>query len=322
MSSTGKQPDEADVIPLAVVDTPPPASVSRRRVLFGIGAVAVAAGAAGLGLPVLTASAKKQAEGSVLAPVRPELVQHASHPANATAGSSAVETALANGYIPMMGQPAASEIGKHQWVMVFDLRRCDGCGKCTEACNKMHYLHDDQPWIPVFKMKSTGGQEYFLPRPCMACEDPPCTKVCPVTATYRVEDGITVIDQNKCIGCRMCLAACPYQHRTFNWTEPIQPPAGTVATPEFNIPQKLGTAGKCDGCVHETREGRLPACATGCGMDAVYVGDLVTDTMTNGTETFRLSQYLKENDAFRLKEELNTKPRVFYVAGHGQNLEF
>ncbi|MGE3857663.1 MAG: 4Fe-4S dicluster domain-containing protein [Dehalococcoidia bacterium] len=222
------------------------------------------------------------------------------------------------------GEPAAEDVGKHQWVMVFDLRRCDGCEECTKACNEMHYLNDDQPWIPVFRMKSSGGQEYFLPRPCMMCEDPPCTKVCPVTATYRVEDGVTVVDQDVCIGCRMCLASCPYQHRTFNWTQPKQPPADAAHehSPEFNVPQRLGTAGKCDGCLHETREGRLPACATSCGMNAVFMGDLVTDTMTNGTETYRLSQYLRENDAFRLKEELNTKPRVFYVAGHGQDLEF
>jgi len=276
--------------------------VSRRRVVAGIGAIAAAAGAAGLGLPVLTASA---ARTPVDAPTTYPLTLSESFPEHQRPPA-----------------PVDESLAKHQWVMVFDLRRCDGCGDCTEGCNKMHYLHDDQPWIPVFKMKSSGGQEYFLPRPCMQCEDPPCTKVCPVTATYRVEDGVTLIDQDKCIGCRMCLAACPYQHRTFNWTQPIQPPEPMVATPEFNVPQKLGTAGKCDMCVHETRAGEFPACVTWCGMDAVYMGDLETDTMTNGTETFRLSQYLKENDAFRLKEELNTRPRVYYVIGHGQDLDF
>ncbi len=302
---------------------PSASPLSRRRLLAGMGAVAVAAGAAGFGLPVLAAKIAKPTESQTF-PLELVSTQPGTHAAHA-ASKSPISTAeaLARGTAGWRkGEPAAEDVGKHQWVMVFDLRRCDGCGKCTEACNKMHYLHDDQPWIPVFKMKTSGGQEYFLPRPCMMCEDPPCTKVCPVTATYRVEDGVTVVDQDKCIGCRMCLAACPYQHRTFNWTQPIQPPEGAVAHPEFNVPQTLGTAGKCDGCLHETREGRLPACATECGMNAVFMGDLVTDTMTNGTETYRLSQYLKENDAFRLKEELNTKPRVFYVAGHGQNLEF
>ena len=137
-----------------------------------------------------------------------------------------------------------------------------------------------------------------------------------------MEDGVTLIDQDVCIGCRMCLAACPYQHRTFNWTEPKQPPADYQHDDDMNLPQKIGTAGKCDGCVHMTRKGLFPACVSECGMNAVYVGDYVTDSMTNGTETYRMSQYLKENDAIRLKEELNTRPRVFYVGGHGQNLEF
>lgn len=314
------------LIPLVPVSSPT-SSVSRRQILKGIGAMAVAAGAAGLGLPVLAAPSSKPSERQTypLELVSSDSSGHAGH-SGGHAGSAPQRPTTAQALASSRGgwragEPAAEEIGKHQWVMVFDLRRCDGCGECTEACNKMHYLRDDQPWIPVFKMTSSSGQKYFLPRPCMQCEDPPCTKVCPVTATYKVEDGVTVVDQNKCIGCRMCLAACPYQHRTFNWVEPLQPPEPMVATPEFNVPQKIGTAGKCDMCVHETRKGELPPCASYCAMNAVYLGDLVTDTMTNGTETYRLSQYLRENDAFRLKEELNTKPRVFYVAGHGQNLE-
>lgn len=290
--------------------------VSRRRLLAGLGVVAAAAGAASLGLPVIAGQVSGPGTSAAPRPLEWVSTEPGSHGGHAPGTPKPGDR--------RKGEPAAGDVGKHQWVMVFDLRRCDGCGECTKACNEMHYLNDDQPWIPVFRMKSSGGQEYFLPRPCMMCEDPPCTKVCPVTATYRVEDGVTIVDQDVCIGCRMCLAACPYQHRTFNWTQPKQPPADAKIeyTPELNLPQRLGTAGKCDGCLHETRNGRLPACATSCGMNAVFMGDLVTDTMTNGTETFRLSQYLRENDAFRLKEELNTKPRVYYVAGHGQDLEF
>lgn len=184
--------------------------VSRRRLLAGIGAVAFAAGAASLGLPVIAANLR--AKDDHIYPLELVSTQPRTHAAgHAAVAPPTTAQALAHAAAGWRkGEPAAGDIGKHQWVMVFDLRRCDGCGKCTEACNKMHYLHDDQPWIPVFKMKSSGGQEYFLPRPCMMCEDPPCTKVCPVTATYRVEDGVTVVDQDKCIGCRMCLAACPY----------------------------------------------------------------------------------------------------------------
>ena len=269
--------------------------VSRRNVVAGIGVAAAAAGAVGLGLPVLSRPAQAKAEA-----VEWHDHAHADGPA-----------------------ATASDLAKHQWVMVFDLRRCDGCGKCSDACIDMHFLQKDTPWIRVYERESSGGQKYFLPVPCQACEDPPCTKVCPVTATYRVQDGVTLVDQSVCIGCRMCLAACPYGVRTFSWNEPRKAPTSlTGPTPEFPVPQKLGTAGKCVMCVHNLRVGKFPGCVDACGMDAIYIGDLETDTMTNGTETFRLSQYLKENDAFRLREELNTGPRVYYVAGHGQNLEF
>lgn len=245
-------------------------------------------------------------------------------------GAAAGVAAAAGVGLPVIGrmQPAESatagpSLGDHQWVMVFDLRRCDGCGKCTEACNAMHYLHPDQPWIKVHELQDSSGQTYFLPQPCMQCEDPPCLKVCPVKATFQVADGITLIDETRCIGCRACLAACPYEARTFNWQDPLPTPASlTGPTPEFPVPQVKGTAGKCVMCVHNLRVGTLPGCVQGCSMNAVFVGDLKSDMMTNGTETYRLSDYLRDNDAFRLREELNTRPRVFYVAGHGQDLEF
>ncbi len=245
-------------------------------------------------------------------------------------GTAAGVAAAAGLGIPVIGRTRPTEaaneqpdLANHQWVMVFDLRRCDGCGKCTDACNAMHYLHPDQPWIKVHELQDSAGQTYFLPQPCMQCEDPPCLKVCPVGATFRTADGVTLVDEKRCIGCRACLAACPYEARTFNWRDPLPTPASlTGPTPEFPTPQIKGTAGKCVMCVHNTRVGKLPGCVEGCGMNAIFMGDLKTDMMTNGTETYRLSDYLRDNDAFRLREDLNTRPRVYYVAGHGQDLEF
>jgi molybdopterin-containing oxidoreductase family iron-sulfur binding subunit len=244
-------------------------------------------------------------------------------------GAAAGVAAAAGIGLPVIGHSrtaesasAGSNLANHQWVMVFDLRLCDGCAKCTEACNAMHYLHEDQPWIKVHKVKDVTGSEWFLPQPCMQCEDPPCVKVCPVKATYQVEDGVTLIDETRCIGCRMCLAACPYEARTFAWDDPLPAPQSIVGpSPEFPVPQVKGTAGKCVLCVHNTRVGKLPGCVAGCSMGAIYLGDLTQDVMTNGTDTFRLSDFLRDNDAFRLREDLNTRPRVYYVAGHGQNLE-
>ena len=215
------------------------------------------------------------------------------------------------------------DLAKQQWVMVFDLRRCDGCKRCTKACRKMHYLPKEQEWIKVYKIEGALGEKYYLPRPCMQCENPPCVKVCPVRATYRVADGVTLVDQNVCIGCRMCMAACPYEARYFNWDDPPAVPS-TVPQPrpEWPVPQQKGTVGKCVLCVHDIRYGKLPACVEACTMEAIYLGDLNSDLATNGRETVQLSRQLRDNDAFRLKEELNTKPRVYYIAGHGQHLKY
>lgn len=218
---------------------------------------------------------------------------------------------------------ADADLAKRQWAMVFDLRRCDGCEKCTKACRKMHYLPEGQEWIKVYELEDATGQKYFLPRPCMQCENPPCVKVCPVGATYKVADGVTLVDQNVCIGCRMCMAACPYEARTFTWDDPPETPATLQGpSPEFPVPQQKNTAGKCVLCVHNIRYGKLPACVEACSMEAVYLGDINADLATNGRETVRLSELMKDNDAFRLKEELNTRPRVYYIAGHGQHVDF
>jgi molybdopterin-containing oxidoreductase family iron-sulfur binding subunit len=220
--------------------------------------------------------------------------------------------------LPVTGAAAA-----HQWVFIIDLRRCDGCAECTTACQREHFLPADQEWIRVHRLTDASGGDYFLPVMCQMCERPPCVQVCPVTATYRTDDGPIAIDQSVCIGCRMCMAACPYGVRTFNWQEPVDvPEEARHDGPDLQIPQVQGTVGKCDNCAHLAREGELPACVRDCAMEAVYIGDLVTDVATNGRQTVGLSQYLREHDVYRLKEHLGTEPRVYYVAGHGQDLDY
>ena len=114
---------------------------------------------------------------------------------------------------------------------------------------------------------------------CQMCERPPCVQVCPVTATYRTDDGPIAIDQSICIGCRMCMAACPYGVRTFNWNEPVAvPEEARHDGPDLQIPQVPGTRRQ----VRQLRPprkggGELPACVSKCGMEAVYIGDLVTE---------------------------------------------
>lgn len=221
----------------------------------------------------------------------------------------------------LVAEAAEPAGGKHQWVMVVDLRRCDGCDQCTRACQEMHYLPKDQSWIKVYKMEGPSGMTYSLPRTCMMCESPPCEKVCPVKATYKDEEGIVLVDQQKCIGCRICMAACPYEARYFNFEDlPKTPATIGPATPEHPVPQQKGTVGKCVFCIHQLRFGKIPYCVESCTMAAIYIGDLVEDVATNGRETVKLSQFLKKNDAIRYKEELGTGPRVYYILGHGQDL--
>ena len=157
----------------------------------------------------------------------------------------------------------------------------------------------------------------------MHCENPPCEKVCPVNATFKNDQGVVLVDQKTCIGCRMCMAACPYEARYFNWSEPpAAPPEFHDPMPEFPVPQRQGTVGKCILCVHYEKTGQLPACVEGCPMGALYIADLEADVATNGGETVKLSAFLKENDAIRFREELGTRPRVYYILGHGQDYTF
>ena len=242
-----------------------------------------------------------------------------------TLGGVGATAALAAGWVPVAFPKAVAADTKQkqrQWAMVIDLRKCDGCKKCTEACQETHHLPQSFEWIKVFEMKDKSGAHYFMPRPCMQCENAPCLRVCPVAATFKDGEGVILVDQERCIGCRMCMAACPYGARYFNYTDPPQSDNPFARpTPEFPVPQQKGTVGKCMFCVHRTDDGQLPACVEACGMQAIFIGDLEQDVATNGHETVRLSQFIKDNDAFRYKEELGTGPRVYYIAGHGQLLE-
>ncbi len=209
-----------------------------------------------------------------------------------------------------------------QWMMIVDLRRCDGCKACTAACQEAHYLPQDVEWIKVYSETGAGGRTYPLPKPCMMCEDPPCVPVCPVGASFRNDEGLVLIDQTACIGCRFCMAACPYESRYFNTTPPPKvPPQPFPRSPEWPVPQVEDTVGKCVLCAARLPAGILPACVTGCPMGVLYVGDLTTDVAVNSQgNAVKVSEFLRENNAVRLKEELGTHPRVYYVPGHGHDL--
>ncbi len=291
-------PDDAPAADAGTVSGQPTASpgqpvairkVSRRKVLAVLGAAGAGAAAVGTGI------------------LGREKAAAAASGARAVASGA---TKRRSGQVP-------------QWAMVLDLRRCDGCKACTMACQQRHYLHSDQTWIKVYKMTSAGGQTYHMPRPCMMCEDPPCMYVCPVGATFRTDEGIVLVDQSVCIGCRTCMAACPYEARYFNWSTPKPAPRmpGMPQSPEWPVPQVLGTVGKCVWCADRLPHGELPACVQGCPMGVIYIGDLVADVGVNSFgEVIRIAQFIRDNDAVRYQEELGTNPRVWYVLGHDQSL--
>lgn len=219
--------------------------------------------------------------------------------------------------------PLATSGKEHQWCRVVDLRACTGERKCVSSCQTRHGLPPEQTWMRVLSWQDDVGKTFFMPVPCQMCENPPCIAVCPVSATTRTEQGITLVDQDKCVGSRACMAACPYEARYFNWNKPAptnRMPAPSPSTPEFPANQ-IGTVGKCVLCADRIPySNELPSCVEACPNHVHYIGDLVTDIAVNGVTTVKLSTFLRENNAVRFKEELGTNPRTYYILGNGQPL--
>jgi Fe-S-cluster-containing dehydrogenase component len=211
---------------------------------------------------------------------------------------------------------ARNGIPGRKFVMVIDLAKCKNARKCISACQKMHHLPEDKEWLEIKLMKDSEiAAPYWFPKTCFHCDNPPCVKVCPVDATYKRTDGLVLIDNERCIGCKFCMAACPYSTRVFNWSEPEidKEVAALDYSPETSVPSKMGTVEKCDFCPDMIREGKLPDCVTACPNGVFYFGDEVEDVVTNGEETVLLSQILKDRSGYRFAEDLGTQPRVYYL---------
>ncbi|PCI06942.1 MAG: hydrogenase [Flavobacteriaceae bacterium] len=212
--------------------------------------------------------------------------------------------------------PIDSRVGipGKKFVMVVDLAKCKNARKCVNACDKHHKLTPDRPYIKVLEMKDNEkSSNYWMPKKCFQCDNPPCVKVCPVGATFKRSDGIVLIDNERCIGCRFCMAACPYSARVFNWGVPPKEDQDIAYSPETSIPSKIGTVAKCDFCPDMLRKNKLPHCITACPNGVIYFGDEIDDTVTNGEETVRFSTLLKDKAGYRYMEELGTNPRVYYL---------
>lgn len=210
-----------------------------------------------------------------------------------------------------------------RYIMVIDLSRCRNARRCVEDCQKMHGLPVNQEYIRVKKMQdSENTAPYWFPQICNHCDNSPCTRVCPVGATYQRSDGIVAMDNTKCIGCRFCMAACPYQTRTFNWGEPANNNVISANHDNCKDQHIKGTVSKCDFCPEMVKKGELPACVTACPNGVFYFGDENEDYVTNGEKTFRFSELIKDRSGYRYMEDLGTKPRVYYLPPVNRSFPF
>ncbi|RLD64505.1 MAG: 4Fe-4S dicluster domain-containing protein [Bacteroidetes bacterium] len=222
-----------------------------------------------------------------------------------------------------MKNPTRKEVREgipgRKFVMVVDLARCRNALKCQESCNKNHYITGHNAWLKVYNMKeSQDTAPYWMPMMCQHCDEPACVTVCPVDATFKRRDGIVLIDNEQCIGCRFCMAACPYSARVFNWNEPDQKELvgkDIEYSPEHaGAPSVKGTVDKCDFCPHMIRMGELPHCVSSCPNDVFLFGDAYEDTVTNGSgKSYQLSKLLKDKSGYRYMDGLGTQPSVFYL---------
>jgi Fe-S-cluster-containing dehydrogenase component len=212
-------------------------------------------------------------------------------------------------------EEARAGLPNRKFAMVIDLARCKNARKCVDACQEGHLLPKDHEWIKLYLLQDDANTaKYWFPRPCFHCDKPMCVSVCPVGATYKRPDGIVLIDNQRCIGCKFCMTGCPFSARVFNWKDPeVKVPPGHVYDPETNIPAVEGTVGKCVFCADKLRKNELPRCVSACPMGVIYFGDILEDTVTNGNETERFSKLILDRAGYRFREELGTLPSVFYL---------
>lgn len=210
---------------------------------------------------------------------------------------------------------ARAGLPNRKFTMVIDLARCKNARKCVEACQEGHLLPKDHEWMKLYLLQDDNKtSKYWFPRPCFHCDKPMCVSVCPVGATFKRPDGIVLIDNQRCIGCKFCMTGCPFSARVFNWKDPeVKVPADHVYDPETNIPPVEGTVGKCIFCADNLRKGELPRCVQACPMGVIFFGDILEDTVTNGNETVRFSKLMSDRAGYRYREELGTLPSVYYL---------
>ncbi len=216
-------------------------------------------------------------------------------------------------------------VGK-RWGMVVDTKKCiekiekDGCRDCVVACNMVHNIpdfgnpKDEIKWIwqEPFERTFPSQENPYLPESlegapfivlCNHCDNPPCVRVCPTKATFKRDNGIVMMDYHRCIGCRFCMAACPYGSRSFNWRNPRP----FIPNIQENYPTRMrGVVEKCNFCSERLEEGLLPACVEACKVKALTFGDLEDPNS-------EVRELLHAHPSIRRKPELGTMPQIYYL---------
>lgn len=219
------------------------------------------------------------------------------------------------------GHEAAIEPAGKRWGMIVDMSKNEDWQTCINACHKNHNVPDvgnpkeEIKWIwlaPFGQAFPSEEHEYlresFAKNPflllCNHCENPPCVRVCPTKATFkRPEDGIVMMDMHRCIGCRFCMAGCPYGSRSFNWRDPRN--YITKANPEYPTRER-GVVEKCTFCVELVEKGKQPLCVEACKNGGLVFGDLHDPHS-------EIRNILRTKTAIRRKPEAGTNPSVFYL---------
>jgi len=210
-------------------------------------------------------------------------------------------------------EPEAYDPKQHDYAMGIDIHKCIGCGRCVNACKIENKVPEEpyyfRTWVERYVIPSEGDAQvdspnggrdgfpelktepdmlrtFFVPKLCNQCANPPCVQVCPVGATFSTQDGVVLVDETYCVGCRYCIQACPYGAR---YLHPVKK-----------------VADKCTFCYHRIRKGLLPACVEVCPTQARVFGEA-------GHQSSPLRRFLRFNDVTVLKPSLNTDPKVYYA---------
>lgn len=233
------------------------------------------------------------------------------------------ELEASSGHESPSHEAVVEEKNKIRWAMTIDVRKTtpDVVKKCVDACHLTHNVpHFENPKDEIKWIWSEAYQHAFPDTAndyiddglktipffllCNHCDDPPCVRVCPTKATFKRPDGIVAMDYHRCIGCRFCMAGCPYGSRSFNWRDPRLGLKDKRLNPEFPTRMR-GVVEKCNFCVERLAKNLLPACVE-AAPDVLSFGNLADPEST-------VRQILRTRPSIRRKPELGTKPSVFYL---------